>query len=28
VQATLTDSSTTDERRDLIERTLRGLRAL
>lgn len=28
VQATLTDSSSTDERRDLIERTLRGLRAL
>jgi hypothetical protein len=28
VQATLTDSSSSDERRDLIERTLRGLRAL
>jgi len=28
VQATLTDSSSTDERRDLIERTLRGLRAI
>ncbi len=27
VQATLTDSSSIDERRDLIERTLRGLRA-
>jgi hypothetical protein len=28
VQNTLTDSSTPDERRDLIGRTLRGLRAL
>ncbi len=28
VQATLTDTSSRDERRDLIERTLRGLRAL
>jgi hypothetical protein len=28
VQATLTDSSTRDERRELIGRTLRGLRAL
>ena len=28
VQATLTESSTDDERFDLIERTLRGLRAL
>ncbi|MBB3602365.1 hypothetical protein FHT40_001998 [Mycolicibacterium sp. BK556] len=28
VQTTLTDSSTPDERRDLIGRTLRGLRAL
>jgi Protein of unknown function (DUF742) len=28
VQATLTDSSTQDERRELIGRTLRGLRAL
>lgn len=28
VQATLTDTSSSDERRDLIERTLRGLRAL
>jgi hypothetical protein len=28
VQATLTESSSVDERRDLIERTLRGLRAL
>jgi hypothetical protein len=28
VQTTLTDRSTTDERRDLIGRTLRGLRAL
>jgi hypothetical protein len=28
VQATLTDSSSTAERRGLIERTLRGLRAL
>jgi len=28
VQATLTDSSSFDERRDLIERTLRGLRTL
>ena len=27
VQATLTDSSSHDERLDLIERTLRGLRA-
>ncbi|MGI8901723.1 MAG: DUF742 domain-containing protein [Nocardioides sp.] len=27
VHATLTDSSSIDERRDLIERTLRGLRA-
>jgi hypothetical protein len=27
VQATLTDSSSRDERLDLIERTLRGLRA-
>jgi hypothetical protein len=28
VQATLTDTSSRDERRELIERTLRGLRAL
>jgi hypothetical protein len=28
VQATLKDTSSSDERRDLIERTLRGLRAL
>ena len=28
VQATLNDTSSSDERRDLIERTLRGLRAL
>lgn len=28
VQATLSDQSSSDERRDLIERTLRGLRAL
>lgn len=28
VQATLTDTASRDERRDLIERTLRGLRAL
>jgi hypothetical protein len=28
VQATLTETSSRDERRDLIERTLRGLRAL
>ena len=28
VQATLSDTSSRDERRDLIERTLRGLRAL
>ena len=28
VQATLSDQSSHDERRDLIERTLRGLRAL
>jgi Protein of unknown function (DUF742) len=28
VQATLTDGSSYDERRDLIERTLRGLRTL
>ena len=28
VQATLSDTSSSDERRDLIERTLRGLRAL
>jgi hypothetical protein len=28
VQTTLTDSSTTDDRRELIGRTLRGLRAL
>lgn len=27
VQATLSDTSSTDDRRDLIERTLRGLRA-
>ena len=27
-QATISESSTTDERRDLIERTLSGLRAL
>jgi hypothetical protein len=27
-QATITDTSSTDERRDLIERTLSGLRAL
>jgi len=28
VQATLTDTASADERRELIERTLRGLRAL
>ena len=28
VQATITDESSVDERRDLIERTLRGLRSL
>ncbi|WP_110183321.1 DUF742 domain-containing protein [Nocardioides solisilvae] len=28
VQATITDRSSKDERRDLIERTLRGLRAI
>ena len=28
VQATLTDAASSDERRNLIERTLRGLRAL
>ena len=28
VQATMTEDSSFDERRDLIERTLRGLRAL
>jgi hypothetical protein len=28
VQATLTETSTDDERFDLLERTLRGLRAL
>lgn len=28
VQATITDQSSRDERRDLIERTLRGLRAI
>ena len=28
VQATLKETSSSDERRDLIERTLRGLRAL
>ena len=28
IQATITDDSSFDERRDLIERTLRGLRSL